>query len=103
MEKPNQLKPEVLTGVETQNYKVEIRPNVFFSVLFVDKNNMPLEKIKCHNKDLIGVLDKIAYLFINGIEIKIGMKLDFGVDMYQVSDIFINFKNENIEIEYSLF
>jgi len=99
----SRLKPENIVGVNTLNYKVEIRPNVFFSVLFVDKEKMPLEKIKCFNGDLIDILNKITFLFKSGIDINIGVKLDFEIDVYEIVDIYMNFKDNKVDIQYSLY
>lgn len=96
------IEPENLKGEKTLNYKVEIKPNVFFSVVFVNEDLLPNETMRVFNGDLIRILDKIAFMFKKGVEIKVGLKLDFEIDCYEVADIYVNFKDNNINIEYSL-
>jgi hypothetical protein len=98
----NKLEKEILIGEETLNYKVEFQKDVFFSVIFVNKDLLPNETMKVPNNDLVEILDKIALMFIKGVELKLGMKIDFEKDIFTITDIYVNFKNDKINIEYSL-
>jgi len=96
------LKNGIVKGENTLNYKVEIQKNVFFSVLFVDKNNSPLENNVIKSEELIHILDCIALLFKTNIKISIGVTLDFEIDSLRVTDIYMTFKNDKLDIQYSL-
>ena len=97
------LKNEIIKGVGTLNYQVEIYENVFFSVVFVDKNNVPIENYKIESGQLIEILDCIAILFKNNINISIGITIDYGIDLSKINDIYMVFEDGKLNIQYSLF
>jgi hypothetical protein len=96
------IKPENLIGEKTLKYQLEDNKGVFYSIIFVNKDKMPNETMRIFNGDLIKMLDKLALMIKKEVDIKNGMHLDFDIDVFEVVDIYVNFKNNKVNIEYSL-